>query len=43
MDRHYLTPDNVRHYHHFPEGEYDHDVRLQYGMYTPDMMLTLEF
>ena len=28
---------------HFPEGEYDHDVRLQYGMYSPDMMLTLEF
>ena len=43
MNRHYLTSDNVRHHHHFPEGEYDHDVRLQYGMYSPDMMLTLEF
>lgn len=42
FNRHYQTADGVRHHFHFPEGEYDHDGRLQYGMYTPDMMATLE-
>ena len=43
FNRHYQTPDGVRHHNHFPEGNYDHDGRLQYGMYGPDMMTTLEF
>jgi hypothetical protein len=43
LERIFLTADGQNHYHHFPEGEYDHDVRLQFGSYTTDMMLTLEF
>jgi hypothetical protein len=43
LNRHYMSPDGVRHHDHFPDGEYDHDPRLQYGMYSPDMMQTMEF
>ena len=43
VERITLTADGKYFYHHFPEGEYDHDVRLQFGSYTTDMMLTMEF
>ena len=43
VERCYLTEDGIRHYHNFPDGEYDYDVRLQFGSYTTDMMLKMEF
>ena len=43
LERCYLTEDGIRHYQNFPAGEYDYDVRLQFGSYTTDMMLKLEF
>ena len=43
FERHVVRPDGKVTYFHFPEGEYNHDGRLQFGAYTPDMMATLKF
>ena len=43
VERQWLNTKGERFFRHFPEGEYDHDVRLQFGAYTPDMMVTLKF
>ena len=43
LERHVVRPDGTVTYYHFPAGEYNHDARLQFGAYTPDMMATLKF
>ena len=43
VERQWLDTKGERFFRHFPEGEYDHDVRLQFGSYTPDMMVKLKF
>ena len=43
FERSSCTREGVREYEHFPKGEYDHDGRLQFGSYTPDMMKKLLF
>ena len=41
--RHFLPAGGQRQYHHFPAGNYVHEGRLQYGLYSPDMLKRLEF
>ena len=43
FQRHVVRPDGAVTYYHFPAGEYNHEGRLQFGAYTPDMMATLKF
>ena len=43
LQRHVVHPDGTVTYYHFPAGEYNHEGRLQFGAYTPDMMATLKF
>jgi len=43
LERHVVRLDGSVTYFHFPQGEYNHDARLQFGAYTPDMMAALKF
>ena len=43
LERYYLTKEGVGCYKHFPEGNYEHDPRLQFGSYTTDMLLRMDF